>query len=386
MGWSQFRQVGLTHYEPLKSVKGYTLITPLGGDASYLIDMAGEIAHRWHHPEYRIVYGRLQPSGSLLAHTLPVGLPDNVNPGDAMSLPFEQRLRTLGGNAMHLTEFDWDSNVVWQYEDPAIHHDFVRLANGHTLLPVTVELPADVAKSVRGGLRTRGHKEVMLSDDIIEIDAKGKEVRRYQVWRLLDPAKDVLCPIEDRGDWTHVNGLDVTAEGDIIFSCRNNSRLGRIDAKTGAPTWKFGQPVTSHQHHPTVLPNGNLQIFDNGAHASRGSRSRIIEVDFKDSSIVWEYTGSPPQQFFSSHISGAQRLAGDNVLICEGASGRIFEVTRGGETVWEWQSPFVVPRRGQPLQQVFRAHRYEFDDPAIAGRDLDPARYRELNRAHGLAT
>jgi outer membrane protein assembly factor BamB len=385
MGWSQFRKVGLTHHEPVRSVKGYTLITPLGGNASYLIDMSGQIVHRWLPDGYNIVYGRLQPNGHLLAHTLPAGMAENVGPGDGMSLPFEQRLRTLGGNAMHLTEFDWDGNVVWQYENPAIHHDFVCLPNGHTLMPETVELPPDVSKAVRGGLKTpRGQKEVMLSDDVIEIDAKGKLVKRHHVWKLLDPVKDPLCPIEDRGDWTHVNGLDATAEGDIVFSCRNNSRLGRIDARTGELTWKFGQPVTSHQHHPTVLPNGNLQIFDNGQHASRGTRSRIIEVDFKDSSIVWEYTGSPAQQFFSSHISGAQRLAGDNVLICEGASGRIFEVTRNGETVWEWQNPFIVPRRGQPLCQVFRAHRYGLDDPAVAGHELDPGRYRELNRANGL--
>lgn len=384
MGWSQFRKLGLTHYEPLRSVKGYTLVTPLGGDASYLIDVSGLIVHRWHNPDYRIGYGRLQPDGTLLALTLPAGLQVDVSPGEAMSLPFERRLRTLGGNAMHLTEFDWDGHVVWQYENAAIHHDFVRLPNGNTLLPETVELPLDVARSVRGGIRTRGQKEVMLSDDIIEVDAKGEEVRRHHVWRLLDPARDPICPIEDRGDWTHVNGLDVTAEGDIVFSCRNNSCIGRIDAKTGELTWKFGQPVTSHQHHPSVLPNGNLQIFDNGQHASRGTRSRVIEVKLSDSSIVWEYTGSPPPQFFSGHISGAQRLAGDNVLICEGASGRIFEVTRSGETVWEWQSPFVVPRRGQPLPFVFRAHRYGLDDPAVAGRELDPGRYRELNRAHGL--
>jgi outer membrane protein assembly factor BamB len=385
MGWSQFRKVGLTHHEPSKSVKGYTLITPLGGPASYLVDMSGQVVHRWAPDGYTIVYGRLEPNGHLVAQTLPAGREENVGAADGMTLLFEQRLRTLGGNAMHLTEFDWDGNVVWQYENPAIHHDYVRLPNGNTLLPETVELPQEVSKAVRGGLRTpRGRKEVMLSDDIIEIDAKGKEVRRHHVWKLLDPRRDPLCPIEDRGDWTHVNGLDVTAEGDVIFSCRNNSRLGRIDAGTGELTWKFGGPVTSHQHHPTVLPNGNLQIFDNGQHASRGTRSRIIEVDFKDSSIVWEYTGSPAQQFFSSHISGAQRLAGENVLICEGASGRIFEVTRSGETVWEWQNPFIVPRRGQPLCQVFRAHRYELDHPAVAGHELDPARCREINRAHGL--
>jgi hypothetical protein len=31
---------------------------------------------------------------------------------------------------------------------------------------------------------------------------------------------------------------------------------------------------------------------------------------------------------------------------------------------------------------VFRAHRYGADHPAFAGRDLDPARYANLNRQY----
>jgi len=31
MGWSPFRRLGLTHHDPSRSFKGYTLLTPLGG-------------------------------------------------------------------------------------------------------------------------------------------------------------------------------------------------------------------------------------------------------------------------------------------------------------------------------------------------------------------
>jgi hypothetical protein len=112
--------------------------------------------------------------------------------------------------------------------------------------------------------------------------------------------------------------------------------------------------------------------------------SAIVEVDPKTSEVAWRYTGSPEQQFFSGHISGAERLPDGHVLITEGTSGRLFEVTRKGEVVWEWISPFVTWRRDQPLSWVFRAYRYGLDDPALAGRELDPARHREFNRAYGL--
>ena len=64
-------------------------------------------------------------------------------------------------------------------------------------------------------------------------------------------------------------------------------------------------------------------------------------------------------QFFSAHISGAQRLAGDNVLVTEGRTGRLFAITRSGEVVWEWISPFnVMTPQGQNQAWVFRALRY----------------------------
>ncbi|MCH8950323.1 MAG: DEAD/DEAH box helicase, partial [Chloroflexi bacterium] len=43
--------------------------------------------------------------------------------------------------------------------------------------------------------------------------------------------------------------------------------------------------------------------------------SRIIEVDPATDEIVWSYYGTPREQFFSGHISGAERLAGENVLV-----------------------------------------------------------------------
>ena len=101
---------------------------------------------------------------------------------------------------------------------------------------------------------------------------------------------------------------------------------------------------------------------------------------------MWSYRGVPSQQFFSGHISGASRLASGNVLVCEGTSGRLFEVTRDHEVVWEWINPFVNNNsRGEPTVSIYRAHRYEVDHPAFVNRDLDPARFGNLNRLNALA-
>jgi hypothetical protein len=99
--------------------------------------------------------------------------------------------------------------------------------------------------------------------------------------------------------------------------------------------------------------------------------------------VIWDYVGDPPEQFFSGHISGAERQPNGNVLICEGTSGRVFEITRRGETVWEWISPFTTPQ-GRGRTFIFRAYRYAADFSGLQGRTLDPAAYADLNRLYGL--
>ena len=166
--------------------------------------------------------------------------------------------------------------------------------------------------------------------------------------------------------------------GDIVFSARNCDRVAGIDGATGKLAFKFDK--AHGQHNPTWLANGHVLIFDNGEDSSK-----VIEVDPASGETVWRYRASPSQQFFSGHISGASALASGNVLVCEGTSGRLFEVTRAGEVVWEWINPFVNnDSKGGPTVSIYRAHRYGVDHPALAGRDLDPARFANLNRMNGL--
>ena len=380
MGWSINRPTGLTFHRPGLSTKGYTLLTPHGGKECYLIDMAGCVVHRWTFAHIEPGYGRLLENGNLLMTGADITLPEP--PPDEPTKPpppFERHVTRLGGYHTTLIEVDWDGNVVWEYENRFQHHDFFRFPNGNTLVPEWVELSEDLHKRVRGGYKKPREKlPRLIGDDLVEVDADKKEVRRIHTWKMFDPVKDPIGPTRRRWEWTHVNGLDVNAAGDIVFSARSNDRVVVIDASTGEVALKFTKSLG--QHHPTWLENGNIQIFDNG-----GDGSRVIEVDRKSGEIVWHYHGIPSQQFYSGHISGASRLQSGNVLVCEGTSGRLFEVTRTHEVVWEWINPFVNNnRRGEATVSIYRAHRYGPDHPALKDRDLDPARLANLNRLHGL--
>jgi len=77
-------------------------------------------------------------------------------------------------------------------------------------------------------------------------------------------------------------------------------------------------------------------------------------------------------------------LPDGNTLICEGQSGRVFEVTRECEVCWEWVSPFILPFKNVYCSMLFRAHRYYGNGPELSGMKFYPERYEKLNRELGL--
>ena len=129
MGWSTHHSTGLIHYAPQNSYRGYTLLANVGGHDAKLIDMEGRICHEWRSDE-GISYGYLLPNGNLLLRTGPAAEETSF-----LSRP-ERNLVPGGGRTTSgaILELDWDSNVVWEYRYPFLHHDFERLPNGNTLI------------------------------------------------------------------------------------------------------------------------------------------------------------------------------------------------------------------------------------------------------------
>ena len=214
----------------------------------------------------------------------------------------------------------------------------------------------------------------MYGELVREVDAAGATVREWSMSGALDPESDAVCPFEGREQWLHQNALSLTADGDLLVSFRQIDTVGIVDRATGRFSWKWGPGEISHQHHPTWQPNGTVLLFDNGPHRGGATYSRVIEVDPETDRVVWEYKGDPAISFYSYHISGAERQPNGNTLICEGAPGRIFEVTPDGDIVWEYVNPHRIPE-GAPQgsggpSSVFRAHRYAPDHPALASRAL----------------
>ena len=101
-------------------------------------------------------------------------------------------------------------------------------------------------------------------------------------------------------DWTHGNCLELTPDGNILYSSRHQDWLIKIDYENGQGAgdilWRLGNdgdfqivssdpnPWFSHQHDANVNANGLLTVFDNGnvreaADPTAHSRGQALQLD-----------------------------------------------------------------------------------------------------------
>ena len=362
------RQLGLTIYKHDKAYQGYTIFAPQTGTDVFLVDMRGNVVHRWQMPYRPANYGYILDNGNLL-----------------YAGRTEKGPVSFGGSGGVVMEADWEGNVLWEYAEDTQHHDFCRMENGNTMVLGWELVPEVLAKSIKGGKPGTEHEQGIWSDFLKEVTPNGHVAWEWHAYRHLDQEEDSICPFESRQEWGHANACEVLQDGSVMISFRQLDTVGIIDKRSGKFSWKWGRGELGHQHDPTQLENGNILIFDNGWHSLQaiGARSRIVEVDPKTNGIKWTYEAKPGWDFFSYFISGAQRLPNGNTLICEGMTGRIFEVTTEGEIVWEYVNPIFGPHeRWGWSNTVFRAYRYGPDFPGFRGKELDPERYAWLSHLY----
>ena len=311
---------------------------------------------------------------------VPVG--ERQPPGEDTASAGPGRRQAHGRLQRRHTGAGLERKTVWEYRNPGIHHDYVRLPNGNTLVLIWERIPADLTARVRGGSAADDDPARMFGDLVREIAPDGSTVYEWRAWEHLSVEEDAICPLKAAWRWTHANSLAVTGSGDLLLSLRNTSTVAMVDRSTGVFRWRYSPDDLSHQHDATHLEDGHVLIFDNGTHRPGPRYSRVIEVDPATDRTAWEYTGSPAASSYSSNISSAQRLPNGNTLVCEGRTGRIFEVSPTGATVWEYVNPFSTGEGEETSNSIFRARRYPSQHPALANRDLDPHRADAVSGLH----
>jgi len=361
-GYSSVFPKGTTVHDPAKAYAGYTLYcTTIDNDPRcvVMVDMDGNLVNTWNVPKCRLGCN-LQPlaNGNILTFAV-------IDEADTA-----------------LAELDWNSNILWSYHDSVhhrLHHDFERLSNGNTII-LCHEI-REVPQISRKGI---------VDDYILEIDPQGNvlwEWYTHEHFEALGLSAEALELIYEQGrDWTHTNSIQSLPanplgdprfkEGNILVSQRNTSVVFIIDRPSGDIVWKTdpNQGISLGQHNtqllrPGQVGAGGILMFDNGGIAGYPEQarlySRVIEIDPFSFEKLWEYNGYHSGQnafsFFSPLMSGAQRLPNGNTLICEADTGRLFEITRDKEIVWEYINPYFHPEKTGESNEVYRAWRVEFD-------------------------
>ena len=342
-------RTGVTALDEDRACPGYTLFTPQFGDGdAILIDLRGNVAHRWRLPHAPAFSGELMPDGTLFY--------GGRAPSDSGFNPFPL-WGVIRGGAMAAA--DWDGNIVWEHRDAAHHHDARRTASGGAMYLGLGRVPDGVAERVKGGVPGSAAGG-MWADEIVEVDVRGKRVWTWRAWEWLDPDADAILYNDPRAYWTHGNAVAPLGGGRALVSFRSPSRVCVVDKASGAIEWKFGAGTLAQQHDPSILPNGNALIFDNGTHRADTpfTYSRVIEVDPATDRIVWSYEDKPSLNFYSPILSSARRLPNGNTLITEGFFGRMFQATPDGQVVWEYISPYFHDSVFGESNAVFRANHY----------------------------
>ncbi|HEY8518513.1 MAG TPA: aryl-sulfate sulfotransferase [Gammaproteobacteria bacterium] len=402
---------GVTIYDPAQTWNGYTVLSLLGTQAVVVIDMNGREVKRW--TDYNNAAGgpaRILPGGGVIAAA--GAHPPHQEATELVQRDFEGNVVwRFARNEQIETQ---DGRTIWSARQ---HHDWQRAdypagyySPEHTpattgaatlLLTHTNHTVADVA-------------DVPLEDDrLIEVSPEGEIVWEWTAAEHIDElgfapdAREVIRnargmnPRRGTFDWLHINSATYVgpnrwfdagdarfAPENVIISSRQASIVAIVD-RSGKVVWRIGPDFSASQalraigqiigqHHAHLIPKGlpgagHLLVFDNGGSSGYGfagpiapegvgafarAYSRVLEIDPVTLELVWSYVA--PSQFFSTNISGAQRLPNGNTLITEGAPGRVFEVTREGRIVWEYMVPYFS-RGERPSNAVYRAYRVPYE-------------------------
>ena len=224
-------------------------------------------------------------------------------------------------------------------------------------------------------------------------------------------------------DWLHTNSVCHMPKHDlIVLSTPTLNEIWVIDHSTtmaqaatsnggrwgkgGDLLYRWGNPRNYgagsnkdqrlfYQHDPTWIETDSgelkLLLYNNGRGRSDGDYSTVIELKLpftpsggfhrepgkafgpKDPDWSWGSKG----ELYSPFISGSQRLPNGNTFICEGAKGRLIEVTPTGDVVWEYVNDLdgmpapastIAPNAGAGA--LFRSMRIAKDSPVLENLDV----------------
>jgi hypothetical protein len=214
--------------------------------------------------------------------------------GTALAIVDERLVREFAMDGRLLQEIPYGDDTTY-----VMHHDVFR-RNGRTF-------------AVTARLQDVGDAQYIV-DGVVAFESDGTLLYEWDVSQLAEPSGPGALGGVYWGDrwpgalaWAHLNGLYVDTDGDLIVSLHGFSTVLRVegdpdDPAFGTPVWSLAPPETGplepdlvltdpegrtddeifgHQHHPHLLPDGTLQIFDNGEAVTDEARVLQLGLDLE---------------------------------------------------------------------------------------------------------
>jgi hypothetical protein len=225
-----------------RAFPGYNLINP-SGKKTYLFDNEGRVVHAWTSEHTSGAAAYLLDNGHLFRPSEVV----NRKPG------FQGP-----GPAGRIEEFDWDGNLVWDFEyhsDKRLpHHDAIKLPNGNALL-ICWEM-IDEKEAVAQGRRPETVKDSHLQPDcLVEIKPTGTKtgeiVWEWRSWDHLvqdrDKAKPNYGNVSEHPERININYIP--GEDDkAAAKGQPKDAPGKDQLPKGNPDWMHVNAVAYNAH------------------------------------------------------------------------------------------------------------------------------------------
>jgi hypothetical protein len=354
---ARYDETGVTAYVPDSVQPGVTLVSGYWKKNSKwqpairLIDFEGKLLHEWEvHPEI-------------------IGADSE----------FKERAKPT--NYVHGTYLRPDGDIVFNVE----YLGMVRMdACGKVKWLVPYQLHHSISTDDDGNYWAAGLEwrlepveeyahlnPPFVEETLIQVSPDGEILRRISILKALYDSgyQGTFASNQKRHDLTHMNDVEYLSAdiankfplfeaGDILVSLRTFNMVVVVDGRTEKVKWHFQHPLI-HQHDPDFEPDGNIVIFDNHDNTTNdGSlwgRTQLLRVDPVTKSYARIYPTNDSQEFYTQFGGKHQLLENGNRLISEPATGRVFEVTTDGETVWNW---ITEERDGKFVPEVLEGARY----------------------------
>lgn len=306
--------------DPQRMFKGYSL------HSGKLIDENGRIVKQWSH-DY---LGIIDENGDYYGST---------------------------DNGPSWGRYTWDDKVIWE-KYFHIHHELYLSPKG-TIFTFIQEAHDYNNYNVYW-------------DVILEFDKNGKELQRFSFWdhreefqpyhakfgidvalpSILRPLISIWQSLYPRSgdtfDYFHLNSFFMLPpnpledrdpafrRGNWLISLLHGNMVFILDQDTKKILWhaitKEIEGGLEGQHSASMLPDGNILLFDNGQDRKA---SRVLVIDPLTLKIKWQYKNT---DFFSPKKGFVQALPNGNFFITDSIKGHIFELTPDKKIVWDFNA------------------------------------------------